>query len=204
MRKVNKIIISIVAVSSLALSVCACSMSGSERTQTPTVTQQAVSEAVKTGVVIEASMHTLTIEAMDGSTYSFITDDNTVLLGNGENLGDTVSVGFEGEYKENILAKKIQIVEKADGNISASATEVKEVTSESNAKPNTNAPKYITGVVTDASMNNITVEWNGRNYTILKTDKTTVEGDITVGATVRIYHTGDIADGVEATSIIKQ
>ncbi len=206
MKKVNKII-TVMIIGSLALSVSSCGATQTQGAPTPTVTQQAVSETVKTGVVIEASMHNLTIEAMDGSTYSFISDDSTEFIGSSENLGDTVSVEFDGEYQEYILAKKIQVVEKADENVSASAVEVTETTDEKSSagsaqsESKSAAPKYITGTVTDASMNNITVEWNGRNYTILKTDKTTVEGDVAVGATVRVYHTGDIADGVEAIDI---
>ncbi len=214
MKKTNKII-AVMIIGALALSVSSCGATQTaQNTPAPAATQQAVSETVKTGVVIEASMHNLTIEAMDGSTYSFISDDSTEVIGSSENLGDTVSVEFDGEYQEYTLAKKIQIVEKADESVSSSATEVteapaaaKETTEEKSSsggaqsESKSAAPKYITGTVTDVSMNNITVEWNGRNYTILKTDKTTVEGDVIVGATVRVYHTGDIADGVEAIDI---
>ncbi len=213
MRKANKII-TVMVIGSLALSVSACGTTQPQSTTAPAVTQQAASETVKTGIVIEASMHNLTIEAMDGSTYSFISDDSTEFGGGSENLGDTVSVEYDGEYQEYTLAKKIQVVEKADENVSASAVEVTEAPSDAKktaeeksssgsaqSENKSAAPKYITGTVTDVSMNNITVEWNGRNYTILKTDKTTVEGDVIVGATVRVYHTGDIDDGVEAIDI---
>ncbi len=202
----NRIIAAMVA-GSLALCICGCGATQSQSTPSPEATQQAA-ETVKTGIVIEASMHNVTIEAMDGTTYSFTCDDSTEFTGSGENLGDTVSVEFDGEYEDHILAKKLQIIEKADEDVSSSAKEVteKEVSeksddsaSKSNAK--SDSPKYITGTVTDASMNNITVKWNDRNYTILKTDKTSVEGDVAVGATVRVYHTGDIADGVEAIDI---
>lgn len=213
MRKANKII-TVMLIGSLALSVSACGTAQPQSTPAPEVTRQAVSETVKTGVVIEASMHNLTIEALDGTTYSFISDDSTEFIGSSENLGDTVSVEFDGEYQAYTLAKKIQVVEKADESVSSSATEVTEAATETKetadekssagsaqSENKSAAPKYITGTVTDASMNNVTVEWNGRNYTILKTDKTTVEGDVVVGATVRVYHTGDIDDGVEAIDI---
>ncbi len=220
MKKANKII-TVLVIGSLAFSVSACGTNQTQSVPSPEVTQQAVSENVKTGIVIEASMHNLTIEAMDGSTYSFISDDSTQFIGSSENLGDTVSVEYEGDYQSYTLAKKIQVIEKADENVSASAKEVTETpdvkptaestesgneqstaqNEQSTTQNNQSTPKYITGTVVDASMNNVTVEWNGRNYTILKTDKTTVEGDVTVGATVRVYHTGDIDDGVEAIDI---
>jgi len=72
-----------------------------------------VETEVKTGIVIEASMHALSIEAPDGTTYTFVTDDSTEFIGEGETLGDTVSVEYEGEYEQNILAIRIKAVEKA-------------------------------------------------------------------------------------------
>ncbi len=70
---------------------------------------------VKTGIVIEATMHTLTIEARDGSTYVFGVDDNTRFEGEAEDLGDIVSVEYEGEYQENAAAKSVKVVEAAKG-----------------------------------------------------------------------------------------
>lgn len=202
MKKTNKIIAAMI-VGALALGVCACGTTKTEPEAEPEIEQQEESETVKTGVVIEASMHNLTIEANDGSTYSFITDDDTEFIGEGESLGDTVSVEFEGEYQEYALAKKIQVIEEAEEDVSTTVPEVTEESynSAEQSENKSDKPKYITGTVTDATMNNITVEWNGRNYTILKTDNTTVEGEIVVGETVRVYHTGDIADGVEAIDI---
>lgn len=202
MKKTNKIIAAMI-VGALALGVCACGTTKTEPEAEPEIEQQEESETVKTGVVIEASMHNLTIEANDGSTYSFITDDDTEFIGEGESLGDTVSVEFEGEYQEYTLAKKIQVIEEAEEDVSTTVPEVTEESynSAEQSENKSDKPKYITGTVTDATMNNITVEWNGRNYTILKTDNTTVEGEIVVGETVRVYHTGDIADGVEAIDI---
>ncbi len=207
--KKSKKIIAVTIIASLTLSFSACGTTQTQSEPSPEASQQAASEAetVKTGVVIEASMHNLTIEAEDGSTYSFTSDDSTQFIGSSENLGDTVSVEFDGEYQEYTLAKKIQVIKEADENVSSTATEVKETSdvkssagsAQSGSK--SDAPKYITGTVKDASMNNLTVEWNGRDYTILKTDKTTVEGDVIVGATVRVYHTGNIDDGVEAIDI---
>jgi len=149
-------------------------------------------------------MHTITIEANDGSTYYFLVDDDTEFVGDGENLGDTASVEFEGDYAENVTATKIQVIERADESVSAVGIEASEPPAEGGANPDSaqaDTLKYITGVVKDAAMNNVTVEWNGKDYLILKDDKTSVEGTVVVGATVRVYHTGDIADGVVAVDI---
>jgi len=221
MKKSKKFIV-FLAVCLLAVSLCACSTPAKDApespapvsdppsptpapTPTPTPTPEPVKQT-KTGIVIEASMHTVTIEANDGSTYYFLVDDDTEVVGDGENLGDTASVEFEGDYIENVPATKIQVIKKADEDISAKGVEAQEPPAENGgtAPAPTTQPdtlKYITGVVKDAAMNNVTVEWNGKDYLILKDDKTSVEGDIVVGATVRVYHTGDIADGVVAVDI---
>lgn len=221
MQKSKKLIV-LLAVCLLAASLCACSSPAKDAPEspapvsdppsptpapTPTPTPEPVKQT-KTGIVIEASMHTVTIEANDGSTYYFLVDDDTEIVGDGENLGDTTSVEFEGDYKENVLATKIQVVKKAEEEVSAAGVEAQEPPAENSGTSSAPAPttqpdtlKYITGVVKDAAMNNVTVEWNGKDYLILKDDKTSVEGDIVVGATVRVYHTGDITDGVVAVDI---
>ena len=157
-----------------------------------------------TGVVIEASLHTLMVAAGDGTTYSFLTDDATEVVGDSENLGDTVSVTFAGTYTENILAQKVVIDQKAENPVAKTAQEVTEPKTDGGnsgeADPDSEL-RYITAQVKDAAMNHVTVEWHGQTYTVLKTDQTTVEGEITVGATVRVYHLGDIADEITAVDI---
>lgn len=221
MNKIRKLLIA-ASVCVCVCGVCACNVQQTAPTQTEETKQ---SDTVKTGIVLSASMDNLVIEAPDGTTYSFITDDTTEVVGEGENLGSTVSVDYAGEYKENTLAKKISIIKAAEESVSADASEVKpedtpaaapeaksdaliksdaaapEVKNSAVIKQAASAPKYITGTVKDAAAHNITVEWGGREYLILKDDNTTVEGNVLVGSTVRVYHTGDIADGVTAIDI---
>ena len=196
MKKTKKILPLLLA-ASIAVSLCACGGTPSAPTPTP----DAATETVKTGIVIEATMHALTIEARDGSTYSFVTDDSTEFTGSGEDLGDTVSVGYEGEYQQNALAKVIKVVEKgAEGTV----TPVPEATEASASPASSTDPdtiKYIIAVVKDASMHNMTVSWQDKDYLILKDDDTTVDGAIEVGNTVRIFHYGDITDGITALRI---
>lgn len=199
--KKNYRIVGLVLTGIIACGMCSCSNEKEQAataTVAPTAVAEKLSETVKTGVVIDASMNTLVIEAPDGTTYSFVTDDATEFTGESENLGDTVSVEFEGEYSENILAKKIKVDSKAETNVSAEAVEVKK---EEKETKNEKIIKYITAEVKDASMNHMTVEWGGKEYNVLKDDKTSVEGNVQVGSTVRIYHEGDIADGMVAIDI---
>ena len=208
MKRNHKAIILAIACA-LTVSLCACGAKDDVEVSETPVVDAADESTIKTGVVIVASMHNLTIEAQDGTTYLFVTDDETEFDGESENLGDTVSVKYEGEYAENTLAKSIKVIEKADKEVSDSAEEFKETKKssksekkETNEKKETKkSVKYITGTVKDASMHNITVEWGGKDYSVKKTDKTSVEGDIEVGKKVRVYHTGDMADGIEAIDI---
>jgi len=50
-------------------------------------------------------------------------------------------------------------------------------------------------------MSNMTVGWKDKDYRILLDDDTTVDGSILIGDTVRIFHYGDIMDGVTALRI---
>ena len=62
--------------------------------------------------------------------------------------------------------------------------------------------KYLTGTVTDASMNSLQLLYeDGNTYTILKDDNTKVDEGIVVGSTVRVYHVGVLADQMIATEI---
>ncbi len=201
--KKRKSVLLLLTAASLVFTLCACGGEKPDPSPTPTPATEGTAPApvseVKTGIVIEASMHTLTIEAKDGSTYAFVVDDNTRFEGEAENLGDTVSVEYEGEYQQDAAAKSVKVVEAAkEGTVSV----VPEAT---DAKPTgASGPdtiKYITAVVKDASMNSLTVSWMDKDYLILRDDNTTVDGAMEIGNTVRIFHYGDIADGVTALRI---
>lgn len=198
---VNRKAIVLALLCSLSLGVCSCGKKEVKNTPV-TATEQVEEASAKTGVVVEASMHTISIASADGTTYMYTVDDSTAFEGESENLGDTVTVTCGGEYSDNTLATKVTVVKKADEKVSVSASEVKAEKKDTKKKTDAaNTIKYITAVVKDASMHNITVEWGGKEYSIKKDDKTTVEGNITVGSTVRVYHTGAIADGITAIDI---
>ena len=150
-------------------------------------------ETMKTGVITEASMHYVQIEAPDGTTYSFAVSDETKTDGQGENLGDTLQVTYTGEYKPMIVAAAVSVLEKSKAVADAPKDD----------KNNDDGHiRYIVGVVEDASMHVISVSWQGKVYNIAKDDNTAVEGSIVLGATVEVYHKGNMKEGVLATKIV--
>jgi len=160
--------------------------------------------STKTGVLIEASMHVLSIQAPDGSTYTFGIDDNTDVEGS-EVLGNTMSISYRGEYSSGIIAVTVMTV-----------SEVAE-TSPSGGKGSTDAPGapqpkepsspqdtiwYLTGTVMDVSMNQLQLLYeDGKTYTVLKDDNTKTEEGIVVGCVARVFHKGSLKNGMVATEI---
>lgn len=184
-----------------AVLACLALFAGCKKTEepvTPPVTNQPSTnqpsttnpptETTKTGIITEASMHYVQIEAPDGTTYSFAVSDDTKTDGKGENLGDTLQVTFDGEYKPMTLAQSIKVMESS-----------KAVTVDPNDDGHI---RYIVGVVEDASMHVVSVSWHNTVYNIAKDDNTEVEGEIALGATVEVYHKGNIQEGVLATKIV--
>jgi len=207
--------ITLVLVLSFLLGLCACSSAPQ-----PTSVPASATETVKTGTVLEASMHTLSITAPDGTTYSFITDDSTETIGDGLCVGDTVSVAFDGDYKENILAKKVTIDQKAAPETPAPSVQwdeeqktdsAEEETPPEAAQPETNSSgaspddvlEFITGTVMDVSMNSIVIECDGQEFSIQK-DENTQSDSVFIGDMVRVYYKENSGDGMTATSIVKQ
>jgi len=194
MTKKSITVIALILVLMLALVAC-----GSDEVEEP-----AESISTKTGVLVEASMHVVSIQAPDGTTYTFGIDDNTKIEGS-EVLGNTVSVTYAGEYASGIIAISITTVTEAAQ------------TSDSGGKGSTDAPGapqpsnppaaqeklwYITGTVQDVSMNQLQLLYeDGNTYTVLKDDNTKTDEGIVVGCVARVFHKGSIKDGMLATEI---
>lgn len=194
------------------LALCGCSGAP----QPASESEPAAAETVKTGTVLEASMHTLAITAPDGTTYSFITDDSTETVGGGPSVGDTVSVAFDGDYKENILAKKVTIDQKAEPNPTAPKIPAPSAQEDIEQKPEsseeeTNASEtgpevvteFITGTVLDVSMNSVVIECDGQEFHIQK-DENTQSDSVFIGDMVRVYYMGSLDGDMTASSIVKQ
>jgi len=154
--------------------------------------------------LIEASMHVVSIQAPDGSSYTFGVDDNTTIEGS-EVLGNTVSVSYSGEYASGIIAISIKTITEA---AQTSASGGKGSTEAPGAPQPSNPPAaqetlwYITGTVQDVSMNQLQLLYeDGHTYTVLKNDNTKTDSGIVVGCVARVFHKGTIKDGMVAVEI---
>jgi len=161
------------------------------------------SESTKTGVLIEASMHVATIQAPDGSTYTFGIDDNTTIEGS-ELLGNTMSITYEGEYTSGIIALSITTITEVDHAASSGKGSTSDPGAPQPKEPVSPADKvwYMTGTVMDASMNQLQLLYeDGKTYTVLKDDNTKTDSGIVVGCVARVFHKGSMKDGMVATEI---
>jgi len=170
--------------------------------------QQATPDAgdslsTKTGVLIEASMHVVSIQAPDGSTYTFGIDDDTDIQGS-ELLGNTMSISYHGEYKSGVIAVSITTVTEVDHEASSGKGSTDDHGAPQTKEPTNPADKiwYLTGTVTDVSMNQLQLLYeDGKTYTVLKDDNTKVDSGIVVGCVARVFHKGGLKDGMLATEI---
>ncbi|MEG1441386.1 MAG: hypothetical protein RSB38_01200 [Oscillospiraceae bacterium] len=208
-----------------AVSLVGCGEKAAEPTTSPSASpaQTAVkSENVnmKTGMVVESTASHIYIEAPDGSTYHFRIDDKTDLDSKGDNLGDTVEVSYDGEYKDEMVAKKLVTTKVSETAATPKPTAEKATEKPATEKPATtdkkatatpapkatadaNQLKYVKGIVQNASMYNVSIKrHDGKVYNIKKDDNTEVDGNLLVGAEVEVIHKGNFKNGILATSIV--
>ena len=200
----RSLVITLVLIFILALVACSQGTSSQGTGGQEASSGSGSSASTKTGVLIEASMHVISIQAPDGSTYTFGIDDDTDIEGS-EVLGNTMSVTYEGEYTSGIIAKTILTVTEAP---QTSASGGKGSTDAPGApQPKEPAPAqeriwYLTGTVTDVSMNQLQLLYeDGKTYTVLKDDNTKTDSGIVVGCVARVFHKGSLKSGMLATEI---
>jgi len=111
MLKKKYVITAFVLVVILSQAITACVKT--PEPSTPLAQAPANAVSTKTGVLIDASMHTATIQAPDGSTYTFGIGDGTEYEGS-KDLGETVSVSYDGEYIAGTVAISIITLDEAD------------------------------------------------------------------------------------------
>jgi len=198
----TKGLIIIILVLSLAMMLAACdddeNKAGSGDADDPVETT-----STKTGVLIEASMHVMSIQAPDGTTYTFGINDNTTVEGS-ELLGNTMSVTYRGEYTSGVMAITVTTVTEVDH----ASSDGKGSTSDPGAPQQKDPPGeeesiwYLTGTVTDVSMNQLQLLYeDGTTYTVLKNDDTKTDEGIVVGCIARVFHKGGLKNGMVATEI---
>jgi len=197
MLKKKSIIFAYILVLILALT--ACGGDGSAETNN----SSGDSLSTKTGVLIEASMHVISIQSPDGSTYTFGIDDSTTIQGS-ELLGNTMSVSYNGEYSSGIIAVSVTTVTEVDHSASAGKGSTDQPDAPQPREPSSSDETiwYLTGTVMDVSMNQLQILYeDGKTYTVLKDDNTKTDPGIVVGCVARVFHKGGLKDGMLATEI---
>ena len=164
------------------------------------------------GEVADASNSSLSITAGDGKTYTILKNDETIVhSGHGITIGDHVEVLYTGSLsEENAVAQSIMI--SSEGESQAAAAPGPAATPEPDPAPSAGTEpvpaagqetiRYVDGPCVDDTMNSILLDYEGFTYSILKDDSTVVVGDIAAGDTIRVFHKGNLSDGMTATKIL--
>jgi len=197
--------ISLMFVLALVLVFALTACGDSNNNDTPDEPEATVDESLTTitGVLIDASMHVITLQAPNGTTYTFAIDDDTEIIGS-EVLGNTMSASFVGEYTSGVVAVAVMTISEIPD---TSASGGKGSTGAAGApQPKEPSPEdriwYLTGTVTDVSMNQLQLLYeDGTTYTVLKDDNTQSDSGIVVGCVARVFHKGSLRNGMVATEI---
>ena len=159
--------------------------------------------STKTGVLIEVSAHVISIQAPDGTTYTFGVNDGTTVHGS-EKLGNTVSVIHDGEYSSGVIASSVTTIAEVDHESSSGKG-----STDDPAAPQPKEPKssdetiwYMTGTVNALSSNQLQLLYeDGHTYKVTIDSSTKVEHEVVVGCVARVFHKGRMVDGMVATEI---
>lgn len=182
----------------LAIIICAfyyftsCTSRGNNNTKHNFLSNESTSI---TGVVTSASKGLLSIQTETNTTYTFEIRQNTTLNCPNETLGDTVSIEYEGEYSDFAIAKKISVIFDAppeDHSIVAKSIS------------DTDILFHTSGIITDITKNYITVApdiESDEQVTILKTENTVSDENISIGDAVGIYYSNELEHEPSATVI---
>ena len=191
------LVIFIISIAFILLAAC-----GSGASEEPE-NDSADSLSILTGILIEASSNTITIQSPDGTTYMFGVDGNTIIEGS-EYLGNTLSVSFFGEYTSGIIAVSIKTIVQVDHD----ATPDKGYITEPDApQPREPAPEdetiwYMTGTVVDISENSLHLLYeDGKTYTVLFDENTKKDSGIVAGCVARVFRKGSLRDGMLAIEV---
>lgn len=172
----------------LAVTVCAIYYFTSCSSQDSTVSKQlgnfdTEKGATKIGIVTSATKGLLSLQTDNGSLYTFSLNENTVFECTDETLGDTLSIEYEGEYEEFMVAKEVTVTKEApaeDNTVIANTVSA-----------NTGNLFHIAGVTTDVTKNYITVASDiesEEQITINRNDSTIADENIAIGDSVGIYY----------------
>jgi len=201
----KKFCVIIVAVIMLALILTACS--GNPASESPPSvnppSEPAVSVSSKTGVLIEVSVHVVSIQAPDGSTYTFGVNEETTVQGS-ELLGNTITVSYRGEYSSGIIAVSITTVAEVDHDSTPGKGSTDDPAAPQPKEPEPAHEKiwYMTGTVKGLTSNQLQLLYeDGHTYKVTIDNKTDIDKDVVVGCVARVFHKGRMVDGMVATEI---
>lgn len=129
------------------------------------------------GAIEDATMNTITIKTIAGGTYSFTKDNASVEVENGLLIGENVTIYYTGTLQDaqNQTAEAVRITDEAT----------------------------LTGKITDATMNTITIGIEGDKVFSFGTEDASVEAadGLLIGETVTIYYTGDLDAETEVQTV---
>jgi len=159
--------------------------------------------STKTGILIEASMNLVVIQAPDGSTYTFGIDEDTHIEGS-EYLGNTLSVSFYGEYAPGIIAVAIRTIVEVDHASSPDKGNIDEPDAPQPKEPSSSDETiwYMTGTVMEISATGLQLLYeDGKTYTVVIDENTKKDPGIVEGCVARVFRKGSLRDGMLAIEI---
>ncbi len=149
----------------------------------PAATPPEAQQGSVSGIVIDATMNGLTIEAEDGNSYRFATEGVEVTGADSIALQDEVTISYNGELT-------------AGNDNKATATRI---TVTASAQPGSSVPQQgsVSGLVIDATMNGLTIEAEDGNSYHFATEGVEVTGadSIALQDEVTISYNGELTAG---------
>ena len=129
----------------------------------------------------------------DGELYYFSVDSDTVISGDDIEEGDEVTVAYTGDITGNDLVPVTKITKGSSGSRTTGTG-----ASSPSAKGET-----ISGTVTAASMNTVTIETSGgTTYTFSTMDADiAITGGLEEGMDVTLHYNGDLSEGAEDVTV---
>jgi len=195
LKKNSKFIVFISVLTLLLVTLVACGNNDAGK--------QEDSLSTKTGVLVEVSQNIISVQAPDGTTYTFGVDANTAIEGS-ELLGNTVSVSFKGEYSSGIIAVSIRTITEVDhtGSSDKGSTDDPDALQPREPSSTDETIWYMTGTVKNITPSRLELLYeDGHTYIVTIDSNTKVDKDVAVGSTARVFHKGKMVDGMVATEI---
>ena len=206
MKKKNYIgkilVIFLFATTLLLFAACGGGDAADEPERTPDNSDN-TSISIKTGILIEASMREIVIQAPDGSTYVFGISNDTLIEGS-EYLGNTMSVYYYGNYTPGIIAATVKTIVEVDHDSTPDKGYITEPDAPQPKEPPAEDETiwYLTGTVVDISATGLHLLYeDGITYSVMIDENTKKDSGLVAGCVARVFRKGRIRDGMLAIEI---